>query len=109
MIIGIISIIMNIIYCAVLNLKLFTDRYTLPDGIRREARLSAVDRLYGADMLWLPYLLYVLAAACIIVSVLFLLKAKTRTLKTVCIVCALASTAVFAAAMIAAARTHLHY
>ena len=100
---------MNIIYCAVLNLKLFTDRYILPDGIRREARLSAADRLYGADMLWLPYLLYVLAAVCVVVSVLFLLKAKSRTLRTVCIVCALASTAVFAVAMIAAARTHLHY
>ena len=109
MLLNVFSIIANIVFLVALNLKLFTDDYTLPDGIQRTEHLSPIDRLGIGGRQELLYLQIALAIVSIVLSAALLLGVKNNTVKTVRLVSTIASAVLFVIIMIVAGVTHGKY
>lgn len=109
MLLTIISIICNIVYCIVLNVKLYTDRAILPGGALHALRRSPADRLYAFDRpAWL-YAQLALGAVSVISGALLLLGLNRRTIKCVQIIATAASTVVFIIIMMITGSAHAKY
>ena len=109
MLMTILSIIANIAYFVVLNLKIYTDRAMMPTGEVREWRRSPITRLNIAGQSFLIYLQIVLAAVSVITSVLFLFGIRTRTIRTIQLVSLIGSAIVFIIIMIVTSDSHAKY
>ena len=105
----IVSILVNVIYCVVLNLELYTDRAVMPGGQIREWRRSPLGRLGVSGQPWLAVLQIVLTAVSIVTSGLVLFGVKSRTVKTLQLISTIASTLMFILIMIVTANTHAKY
>ena len=108
-ILDIILIIVNGIYFAVLNTRLYTDRAMLPDGIEREWHLSPVDRMERAGNTTLLYIWIIFAVVSIVSGILLLIGIKNSTVKTVRLISTVISTVLFIAVLIIAGNIHLRY
>ena len=105
----ILSIIINIIYFVVLNMNIYTDRAMMPTGEIREWHRSPITRLDIADQSFLVYLQIVLAAVCIISSVLFLFGIRSKIVRMIQLVSLIGSTVVFIIIMIVTSNLHAKY
>lgn len=108
-ILSIVSIMINAVYLAVLNMDLYTDRAMMPDGKRREWQRSPIDRLYMADRPGLLYLQLFLMAVSVLTGLLILFGVKKGIVKKVWIVSTAASTVMFIILMIVTGNTHAQY
>ncbi len=109
MLLSALSVIENAVFLVILHLKLFTDRYTLPDGIQRTKHLSPIDRLDVCGRPELLYLQVALAIVCILLSAALLLGVKNSAVKTARLISMIGSAVMFAIIMIVAGATHGHY
>ena len=109
MLISIISIIANTIFFVVLNLNIYTDRTTFPDGSTREWQRSPLARLELSDQRYLFYLQIAVAAVSIITSILVLCGVKNSAVKIIRNVSSIASVIVFIIIIIATSNTHAKY
>ena len=96
----IISIVADIVFFAVLNLNLYTDRAMMPGGEIRQWQRSPIDRLYIADQGALMYLQIFFAAVSILSSILALCGVKNSVVKRIQLVSTLASAAMFLIIMV---------
>ena len=81
----------------------------MPNGEVREWHRSPAARLNMADQSFLIYLQIVLAAVCIISSVLFLFGVRSKIVRTIQLVSVIGSTIVFIIIMIVSANSHASY
>ena len=109
MLMTILSIIINIAYFAVLNMKIYTDRAMMPSGDVKEWHRSPIARLNIADQSFLIYLQIVLAAVSIISSVLVLFGVRSSIIRTIQLVSTIGSTIVFIIIMIVTSNSHVNY
>ena len=72
MLLGILSILLQIVFFVILHLELYTDRVVLPGGEVQIWRRSPIDRLGLLDRTPLLYLYLLLAAVSIITGILYL-------------------------------------
>ena len=71
MVLSIITIAADLLLFAVLNIKLFTDRFTLPDEERRVIHRSPIDSLDVADKRYLLYVFLFFAVVGIVTAVVY--------------------------------------
>ncbi len=109
MLMTILSLIVNTVYCVVLNLNIYTDRAMMPTGEIREWHRNPITRLSIADQSFLIYLQIVLAAFSVITSVLFLFGVRNRMIRTIQLVSLIGSTIVFIIIMIVTSNLHAKY
>jgi len=109
MLMTILSIMVNIMYFAVLNLNIYTDRAIMPNGEVREWHRSPITRLSIADQSFLIYLQIFIAAVSVISSVLFLFGVRSRMIRTIQLVSVIGSTIVFIIIMIVTSNLHAKY
>ncbi len=109
MLMTILSIIANIVYFAVLNMTIYTDRAMTPTGEVREWHRSPIARLNIADQTFLIYLQIVLAAVSIMASVLVLFGVRSRTIRTIQWISVIGSAIVFVIIMIVTSNSHAKY
>ena len=106
---GLISIIVSIVYYAVLNVDLYTDRARMPNGEVSVRQQSPIDRLYAADLSALLYLQLVFAAVSVITGILTLFGVRTRVVRPVQQISTIASTVMFVVILIITGSTHPNY
>ena len=106
---SLLSIIANIVYFAVLNLEIYTDRAPMPGGEIREWRRSPLGRLGVAGNMTLVYLQIIFSAVSVICSVLLLAGLGSGTVRKVRTVSTIASTAMWRSIMIVTANIHAKY
>ena len=106
---SLISIVVNIVYCVVLNLTLFTDRAVLPGGKVQEWKHSAIGRLGLSGQSALVYLQLFFTAVSLVTSGMLLFGVKNSTVKTIQLASTIASTVMFLVVMIAAGFVHAKY
>lgn len=109
MLLSIVSLILNILYCVVLNLELYTDRAVMPTGEIREWHRSPITRLQISDKTLFLYLQAAFVVVSILASVLILLGVRNSVVHTVCLVCTIASTVTFAVIMFMTGNAHVNY
>ena len=109
MLMTILSIMVNIMYFAVLNLNIYTDRAIMPNGEVREWHRSPITRLSIADQSFLIYLQIFIAAVSVISSVLFLFGVRNKIIRTIQLVSVIGSTIVFIIIMIVTSILHAKY
>ena len=106
---SLISIVVNIVYCVVLNLTLFTDRAVLPGGKVQEWKHSAIGRLGLSGQSALVYLQLFFTAVSLVTSGMLLFGVKNSIVKTIQLASTIASTVMFLVVMIAAGFVHAKY
>ena len=106
---NILTILLNVLYCIVLNIDLYTDRAMMPSGQIREWKRSPLTRLNISDRSGLAYLQFFLAAVSILTAVLRALGVRNNTVRYLWIISTVASTVVFVAIMILTANSHVNY
>ena len=109
MLMYIVSILANIIYGIVLNMRIYTDSALMPNGDNRVWKRSPITRLYIADQSILLYLQIGFMAISIITGVLLLCKIKNSLIKTVWMISTIASTVIFIIIMIVTSNVHASY
>ena len=109
MLISIISIVANILFFVVLNLNIYTDRTSFPDGSTREWQRSPLARLELSDQRYLFYLQIAVAAASVITSILVICGVKSNAVKIIRNVSSVLSLIVFIIIMIVSNNTHAKY
>ena len=109
MLISIISIVANILFFVVLNLNIYTDRTSFPDGSTREWQRSPLARLELSDQRYLFYLQIAVAAVSVITSILVICGVKSNAVKIIRNVSSILSLIVFIIIMIASSNTHAKY
>ena len=109
MLISIISIVANILFFVVLNLNIYTDRTSFPDGSTREWQRSPLARLELSDQRYLFYLQIAVAAVSVITSILVICGVKSNAVKIIRNVSSVLSLIVFIILMIASSNTHAKY
>ena len=109
MLLSIISIIANVVFILVLNMNLYTDRAPMPNGEVREWHRSPIDRLNISDRSALVYVQLLFVILSVVTSVLVLFGVKNSTVKTIQLVCMLASAIIFVFIMIATSNSHVDY
>ena len=109
MLVGIISIILNVVFCVVLHIDMYTESAYMPDGEIRHWIYSPVRKLDHAGEVDIVNLQYVLVAISIISSLLVIFGVKHKIVKIVQIVSIIASAVVFTVIMIMSSRIHLKY
>lgn len=102
---NILSIIADIVYFAVLNLKIFTVKYMTPDG-QVQMRVSPAQKL-GVPGLYVLHL--ICSVLNIAASVLAMTGARSSTVRTVQIASLIASTVTFIVVLAVSAGTNLKY
>ncbi len=108
-ILDIIFIIVNGVYYAVINTKLFTDRAMMPDGIERVWHISPVDRMERAGETTLLHIWIIFAVVSVATGILLLFGVKNSTVKTVRLISTVVSTVLFIAVLVIAGNIHLKY
>ncbi|MBR4163217.1 MAG: hypothetical protein IKR11_06820 [Solobacterium sp.] len=104
-----VSILANIIYGIVLNMKIYTDIATMPDGKNRVWKLSPIERLFIADQpVWL-YMEIGLMTVSVITAILLLCKVKNSPIRTVWLISTIASTVMFIIIIIVTSNIHARY
>ena len=109
MLISILSVILNAVFCVVLNTEIYTDRARMADGRVREWHRSPVVRLNIMDRSALYYLQLLFVAVSVITSVLILLGVKSSIVKTIQIISTAASVITFIVIMIVTSNSHANY
>ncbi len=109
MLISIISIVANILFFVVLNLNIYTDRTSFPDGSTREWQRSPLARLELSDQRYLFYLQIAVAAVSVITSILVICGVKSNAVKIIRNVSSVLSLIVFIIIMIVSNNTHAKY
>ena len=109
MLLSIISIIINVLFFVVLNVKKFTDKSVLPGEGSRTWHNSAIDKLNAADMNWLLYLQIFFAAVSVITSALYMFGIRNNVVKIIRLVSLIGSAIVFAVIMVVSLTTHPKY
>ena len=109
MLISIVSIIANVLFLVMLNVKFYTDRAFMPDGERMVWHLSPLDKLDAIDKRFLWYFQIAIAAVSIISSILFMIGVKNNVVKIVQYISLAASALMFVIIMIVAAFTQAKY
>lgn len=109
MLISIISIVANILFFVVLNLNIYTDRTSFPDGSTREWQRSPLARLELSDQRYLFYLQIAVAAVSVITSILVICGVKSNAVKIIRNVSSVLSLIVFIFIMIVSNNTHAKY
>ena len=109
MLFGIISVIANIAYFALLNTAIYTDRSVMPDGGVREWHRSPVDRLNISGMPFLLYLQIIFSAVSVIAGILSIFGVRTAVIRKVQLLSAIASTVMFIIIMIVTANSNARY
>lgn len=109
MLLGIVSVILNSVYCYVMNLDMYTDRAPMPDGRVREWHRSPVARLNISGNSALFYLYLFFAAVSVITSVLILCGVGGKAVSAVRLAALAASTAMFILILIVTANTFVNY
>lgn len=109
MVLGIVSIVANVLFFVVLNLNLYTDHATFPDGTSRQWERSPIDRLEVADIRWLLYLQIFLAAVSIISAILVIVGINNKVVKIIQLVSMIASAVAFIIIMIVSGSIHPAY
>ncbi len=105
----ILSIIADIVFFAVLNLNLYTDKAMMPGGEARQWQRSPIDRLYISDQGVLLYLQIFFAAVSIISSILALCGVKKSVVKRIQLISTLASAAMFLIIMVLTGALQARY
>ena len=110
---GIISIVVNAVYCFVLFANIYTDRFYLPgsngEPQQRVIQRSPANRLEIMDKRWLVILMLAVAAAAIISSLLLIFGVKGKIVKAVQIGALAVSTVLFIIIMIISAHPAYTY
>jgi len=106
---SIISILLNAVYLAVLNMNIYTDRATMANGEVREWRRSPCTRLNIADQSWLYYLEIAFTVISIATSILMLLGVNLKLISKIQIISIAVSTVLFITIMIVTANSHATY
>ena len=106
---NILPILLNAVYCVVLNLDIYTDRARMPDGGIREWKRSPLTRLNISGQSAFAYLQLILVAISVITSVLLLVGVKNNIVRYVQIISTIASTVVFIVIMILTGNSHVNY
>lgn len=109
MLISIISIVANILFFVVLNLNIYTDRTSFPDGSTREWQRSPLARLELSDQRYFFYLQIAIAAVSVITSILVICGVKSNAVKIIRNVSSVLSLIVFIIIMIVSNNTHAKY
>ncbi|MCR4642406.1 MAG: hypothetical protein K5697_10310 [Lachnospiraceae bacterium] len=109
MLLSIISVIANIVYFIVLNIDLYTDRATMPDGNRHVWHRSAIDRLDAADNRILLYLFLFVAAVNIISAILFFFGIKNNVVRIIRLASLIVSSLLFVIILIYSGGVHPTY
>ena len=109
MLMSILSIIANIVFFAVLNMNIYTDRAMMPNGEVRQWHRSPFARLSIADQSFLIWLQMIFAAVSIISGVLFLLGVREKVIKTIQLVSLTGSAIVFIIIMIVTSDSRANY
>lgn len=109
MILSILSIVINVVFAVVLNLKIYTDRTLMPNGEVRVWHRSPIDRLDLSDQSILLYLQLFLIAVSIISAVLILFGIQNNILKKVCLIGSIASALLFVIILVVTSNSHAHY
>lgn len=109
MILSILSIVINVVFAVVLNLKIYTDRTLMPNGEVRVWHMSPIDRLDLSDQSILLYLQLFLIAVSIISAVLILFGIQNNILKKVCLIGSIASALLFVIILVVTSNSHAHY
>ena len=102
---NILSIISDIVYFAVLNLKIFTVKYMTPDG-QVQMRVSPAERL-GVPGLYVLHL--ICSVLSIVASILSMTRAAPGKIRAVQIAALIASTVTFIVVLAVSAGTNLKY
>lgn len=109
MVLSIVSIVANVLFIVLLNLNLYTDHATFPDGTTRKWERSPIERLEVADNRWLLFLQIFLAAVSIISAILVIIGINNKVVKIIQLVSMIASAVSFIIIMIVAGTTHPTY
>ncbi|MCR5251869.1 MAG: hypothetical protein K6E50_14815 [Lachnospiraceae bacterium] len=106
---SIISIVINTLFFIIMNIDLYTDRFTLPDEGLRVWKSSPIDRLDVAGNRFPLYLFLFFGIISIVSSVLFLFGLKHNAVKTIRLISTIASALMFIIVMIYSATVHPNY
>lgn len=109
MVLSIITIAADLLLFAVLNIKLFTDRFTLPDEERKVIHRSSIDSLDVADKRYLLYVFLFFAVVGIVTAVLYMCGVKNNIVKVIRLISLICSAVMFIIIMIVAVTTHPSY
>jgi len=109
MLFSIISIAANILFFVILNIRFYTDRAHLPDGLEREWNRSPIERLSLSDQNYLLYLQIALAVVSVVTSILILAGVKNNVVRIIRLVSSIASLIMFIIILIVTNNTHAKY
>lgn len=109
MLFNIISVVINVAVLIVLNITMYTDRASMPDGHTREWHRSPIGRLHAADQDWMLYLQIFFASVSLLSTVLVLFGVKDHIVRKVQLISTMASVVMFVIIMIVTANTHVKY
>ena len=106
---NIVTVLVNIVYFVILNIKLYTDRAIMPDGDKQIWHRSAIDRLDAADKRLLLYLFILGTVVSSISSIMLMFGIKNNVVRIVQLISTIASTIMFIIILLVANATHLKY
>lgn len=109
MLLSILSLVLQIVFFAILNTDLYTDRARMPDGRVRVWHRSPISRLHISDQTGFLYLYLFLAAVCILTGILILFGVKQRAVRTIRLAALIGSAAVFILIMILTSDAFVSY
>ncbi len=106
---NIVTVLVNIVYFVILNIKLYTDRAIMPDGDKQIWHRSAIKRLDAADKRFLLYLFILGTVVSSISSIMLMLGIKNNVVRIVQLISTIASTIMFIIILLVANATHPEY
>jgi hypothetical protein len=109
MILQIISIVLNIVFCIVLNLNLYTDSAMMPTGQMRYWKRSPLTRLNIMGRHEFAYVQFAFAALSAVTAIMIIAGVKSSLVRKIWIAGTLASTAVFIIIMVMTSNSHAKY
>ncbi len=105
----VLPIIIDLASFLILNLRLFTDRYTLPDGEERIRQYNAIEKIENGDNTAVLYLQIFFLLISISSTILLALGFKNRIIRLIQLLSTAAVVLLAIIMMIIAANTHLKY
>ena len=109
MILGIITIVMNIIFVVVMYRDLYTDHATFADGTERTFHRSPMDRLEVRDRRELFYLQLFFVVVSVIAGILIIAGIKNNIVRIIQAAGSVGSVIMFIIIMVVAGNTHPNY
>ena len=108
-ILGIISLIADIVFLITLRIDIYTDRANMPDGTVKEWQWSPSDRLDAGGRHELIYVQLFFAAVSIITSILLVFGVRNSYVRIVQLISTAVSVVMFIIIMIIGGKTHPRY